>query len=211
MVDLTSTSLSLSPSLDANIAQEPLRDMAAKMSAASSSSVTLSTVTELGQINLRCDGSNGVLLQNIRKTLGIALPQKPNTSHTNRHLTTLWLGPDEWLILCPLRDVEQFVETLAKTCTNRHAAITDVSDNRTILALTGPQARQVLQKGCTLDLHPSKWQPEDCAQTLYMRSQIILQMRDDAPAFWLFVRPSFGAYLAQSLIEAMAQFSNEAG
>lgn len=199
-------SLSLSPSLDANIAQIQLRDMATQFSAASSASVTLTTISEIGQINLRCDADNGVLLENIRKAIGIALPQQPNSSHIHKSLTAIWLAPDEWLILCPLRDIDTILEALTRTCTNRHAAIVDVSDNRTILALSGPSAWQALQKGCTLDLHSTTWHPEDCAQTLYMRAQIILQMRDDAPTFWLFVRTSFSTYLAQSLIEAIAEF-----
>lgn len=208
MVSLTPSknpSLSLS-TLDANIARAPLHDMAGQMSVASSTDNNLTAITEIGQINLRVDGGNGVLLENIRKALGLPLPTQPNTSHTNRARTTIWLGPDEWLILCPLREVEATMELLREVCVNRHAAIVDVSDNRAILSLSGARVWKVLQKGCTLDLHPATWHPDMCAQTLFMRAQIILLMQNEAPTFWLMVRPSFATYLAQSLIEAMAEF-----
>ena len=102
--------------------------------------------------------------------------------------SVLWLGPSEWLIVDgdPL-DLPGGV---------------DVSANRTTLQLTGPHARDVLEKGCTLDLHPRAFAAGHCAQTTVARTQVILWQVTDEPGYHLLVRGSFAQYLADWLVDA---------
>jgi sarcosine oxidase subunit gamma len=87
-------------------------------------------------------------------------------------------------------------------------SVVDLSANRTAIELQGPAARDVLAKGCALDLHPSAFAPGRCAQTLLARAQVILEQLDAAPAYRLFVRGSFSDYLATWLLDAMAEFQD---
>jgi sarcosine oxidase subunit gamma len=75
-----------------------------------------------------------------------------------------------------------------------------------VLGLAGPAARDVLAKGCGLDLHPSAFAPGRCAQTLLAQAQIVLEQRSDEPEYHLFVRPSFARYLREWLRQAMHEF-----
>src|SRR6185312_4761521 len=88
-----------------------------------------------------------------------------------------------------------------------HYSITDVSASRVILEISGKNARTVLAKGCSLDLHAQSFTPLKCAQTLLAKAQIILQCMDDRPTFRLYVRNSFAHYVVEWLLDAAAEVS----
>jgi heterotetrameric sarcosine oxidase gamma subunit len=101
--------------------------------------------------------------------------------------TELWLGPDEWLVL-------------GATEADYDVAC-DVSANRVVLELSGPDARTALAAGTTIDLRTL--QPGRCAQTLLGHAQVILQCTA-TDTFRIFVRPSFAPYLRAWLEDACA-------
>ena len=72
--------------------------------------------------------------------------------------------------------------------------------------MTGPNARDVLAKGCPLDLHPSVFRPGDCAQTLLAKANVTLRCVDDAPSYELTVRRSFADYAAPWLQDAALEY-----
>jgi heterotetrameric sarcosine oxidase gamma subunit len=74
--------------------------------------------------------------------------------------------------------------------------VIDVSANRIVFELT--DSLELLASGCGLDLHPSRWRPGTCAQTLVGQAQVILHQRDER-ATRVFVRPSFARYLTRLL------------
>ncbi|SDG94110.1 2Fe-2S iron-sulfur cluster-binding protein [Nonomuraea jiangxiensis] len=77
----------------------------------------------------------------------------------------------------------------------------DVSDQRTILELSGPGAEDVLITGCPIDLHPDVFPGH--AQTLLAQTSVLLERR--APdTYRIYVRSSFTKYLAEWLIDALA-------
>src|SRR5690606_35640043 len=89
----------------------------------------------------------------------------------------------------------------------RHVLIADVSANRVTLELSGPKAREVIAKGCGLDLHSRAFRPGQCAQTVLARSQAVIWQIDEAPTYRLLVRPSFAGYVADFLIDAMREYT----
>ena len=116
-------------------------------------------------------------------------PLAPNTVEGD----SLWLGPDEWLVLGGRE--QDYADK---------PAVVDVSANRVCLELTGESAADVLARGCALDLHASVFPPGRCAQTLVARAQVILY-RTEEHAFRLLVRPSFADYLRAWLRDAGAR------
>ena len=81
----------------------------------------------------------------------------------------------------------------------------EVSASRAVIEIAGADARSVLAKGCTLDLHASAFRAPRCAQTLLARTQMLLQAVDDKPTFRIFVRSSFASYVAAWLLDAAAE------
>jgi sarcosine oxidase subunit gamma len=131
----------------------------------------------------------------------------PGTSARDGDRTTLWLGPDEWLVLGPDGTQEEIERDLraAIAADGGWGAVTDVSAQRTTLELDAPDARDVLAKGCSLDLHPRAFGPGRCAQTDVARANVILHQTGERPTYELLVAGSFAAYLATWLADAMDQ------
>jgi sarcosine oxidase subunit gamma len=84
------------------------------------------------------------------------------------------------------------------------ATAVDVSANRTTLVVRGSRARELLEFGCPIDLHPSVFGPGRCAQTLLARANVLIWFVSDEPEplYRLLVRPSFAAYVAAWLADA---------
>jgi sarcosine oxidase subunit gamma len=126
----------------------------------------------------------------VRGQLLAGFPSEPNTTASVGSHTVLWLGPDEWLVLGGRE--EDYAAA---------AAAVDVSANRVVLELAGPDAAHALSAGCALDLHPAAFPPGGCAQTLLARAQVIL-VRREVERWWILVRPSFAPYLRAWLRDA---------
>jgi sarcosine oxidase subunit gamma len=141
--------------------------------------------------------------------LRAALPGLPGPGRSARDgdRTTLWLGPDEWLVTGPpgaQADIEHDLRA-AIAAAGGWGAVTDVSAQRTTLELGAPGAREVLAKGCSLDLHPRSFGPGRCAGTDVARANVVLHQVDDRPTYELLVAGSLAAYLAAWLADAMEE------
>ena len=145
-------------------------------------------------------------LDGVRKPLGLSLPKTPNRTVSAKGLTALWLGPDEWLVIGPPGSEGGIAEGLRTSLKGQHAAITDVTEGRTVIGLAGRNARDVLMKGCPLDLHGRQFKPGDCAQSALAKTVIILHQTSDAPAYDIYVERSLADYLWSWLEDAAREY-----
>ena len=102
-----------------------------------------------------------------------------------------------------------FISKAFKTRASKYAdnaKVTLGSDARAVIALGGEAAREVLMKGCSLDLHPRVFGPGSCAQSTLALAQIILEQVEDGPDYRLYVGRSFAPYLWQWLCDAAGEF-----
>ncbi len=157
------------------------------------------------QVNLRGNAGDTGFLFEVGRVLKCELPRAANTWMGGESCTVLWLGPDEWLVVAPDGHAEKITSDLREALKSRHHSVTDLSANRTLIELTGSDARMVLAKGCPLDLHAGAFKPPQCAQSVLAKSQVILQCVEPEPVFRLFVRLSFAAYVAEWLLDAAAE------
>ena len=107
----------------------------------------------------------------------------------------LRLGPDEWLVLTAPAERAGRASSLQE-----FGAVTDVSAQRTTIALTGPRVRDLLARGCAIDLHESVAPVGTCVSTLLAQTGVIIVVETDA--ILLLVRSSFASYLARWLEDA---------
>jgi sarcosine oxidase subunit gamma len=121
-------------------------------------------------------------------------------------IEVLWLGPDEWLVLAPAGQEKALATSLREAIGGAVGAVTDVSAQRTALELTGPQVREVLARGCSIDLYPGVSPIGTCVQTLLAQTGAVIVVRDEtASDFLVLVRASFAQYLASWLVDACAE------
>ena len=137
----------------------------------------------------------------VAEVIGGPLPSEPNTTRRYGGLDVMWLGPDEWLLVTTDGSDSDLETALRARFDGQHASVTDVSAQRTIIEIAGRSARAVLAHGCALDLHPSRFGPGRCAQTLIARAHAILVGRGE-DSIWLVVQVSFAEYLADWLLDA---------
>jgi sarcosine oxidase subunit gamma len=144
----------------------------------------------LTQIDVRCGEADAARL---------GFPLQPNTGTGDMTRGTLWLGPDEWLVVAAPGDPGVVVDGLEALLMDAHHAVVDVSANRAVIELHGPNRLALLASACALDLDPAAgWFPGVCAQTLFARAQVIIQELPDATR--VFVRPSFADYVVDRLL-----------
>jgi sarcosine oxidase subunit gamma len=185
--------------------RSPLAHLHDTFAAAGGEAVAIAEQPFLAQVGVRLHPGDGAPSA-VEAALGFALPTVANTTAAANGRTVLWLGPDEWLVVAAPGTEAALELELREALDDALGSVVDLSANRTAIELRGPAARDVLAKGCALDLHPSAFGPGQCAQTLIARAQVILEQLDDAPAYRLLVRGSFSDYLATWLLDAMAEF-----
>ena len=150
----------------------------------------------LSMFNLRGEASKAPFQAAVKKAVGIALPTTANTAEGDPDGTRLlWLGPDEWLLASVATNAD-IPSTLQKAA----SAMTEVGEARTVIRIGGVNAREVLAKGCSLDLHPRAFAPGQCAQTQLARAAVIidhtqLDETTGSAEFDLYVLRSFAEYL----------------
>jgi sarcosine oxidase, subunit gamma len=143
-----------------------------------------------------------------RTRLGVDLPTAPNTWEPADTGRAVWLGPDEWL-LSSAREAPEDLETRVRAAVlPLGGSATDVSAQRIGLRLTGARVRDVLAKGCSIDLHPRVFGRGSSAQTTLGRAGIVLLALSDAgDDYAVLVRSSFAGYLADWLLDAALEFT----
>ncbi|MGF0173829.1 sarcosine oxidase subunit gamma [Streptomyces sp. Marseille-Q5077] len=183
----------------------PLAHLEERMRAATvtgARGVALAERPFLTMVNLRVAPASEAA-DRMAKTLGTPLPQQcGHTAASDAH-TIVWLGPDEWLVISEGAYVSA---DLKEALGADPGSVVDVSANRTTLELGGPTARQVLEKGCALDLHPRAFGPGRALSTTVGPVAVLLWQVDDEPTYRLLPRSSFADYLARWLIDAMSEY-----
>ena len=108
---------------------------------------------------------------------------------------TLWLGPDEWLLL---GEVATKTPDAARPVP-MHSWV-DVSDRQVALEIAGDKATDLLASGCPRDLALEAFAVGDCTRTVFGRSEIVL-WRTAEQSFRLECWRSFLPYV-QSFLSA---------
>ena len=97
-------------------------------------------------------------------------------------------------------------ERLAAALAGQHVQLLDVSDSRAVIGLRGLRARNVLLKGCPLDLHPRVFRARFSTRTVVSRVQIILHQIKETPEYEIYVHRSFAEYLWAWLEDAGLEY-----
>jgi sarcosine oxidase, subunit gamma len=177
------------------------KDRFAALAVASGGELSIREVPFLSQVNLRADPNDADLMQRLAAALGFPLPVAPNTVTSRDDRRTIWLGPDEWLVVGPDGQQEALEQALRNGLNGAFGSIVDVSANRTQLEIRGPRAGELLARSIAIDLDARSFGPGRCAQTLLAKAQVILERRDES-AFLVYPRTSFASYVADWLLDS---------
>lgn len=119
------------------------------------------------RISLRAPAASAEALSGV---LGVALPQRPNSSAAAGSRTALRLGPDEWLI------IDEAGVDLLGACAQAgalHSAV-GISHRNVAISVTGPGAEATLSAGCPRDLSLAVFPVGACARTILGKVEVVL-------------------------------------
>lgn len=187
----------------AALRRAPLQELAGELRAASGDEMCIEPLGFRSLVNLRGQAADADFTAAVGKALGIELPLDANRWIGDEHRAAIWLGPDEWLIVAPDGEAGSLEDAIR---TSRDSdpwlSVVDVSHNYTSLMLSGPGVRELLAKGCSLDLHPRAIGHGDCVQTVLAKARVLLRIVENG-SIELTVRNSFAPYTARWLIDAL--------
>ena len=132
-------------------------------------------LSNIYKINLRGKSNDKDFLTIIGKILDIVLPTEPNTSINNDKLKTIWLSPNEWLIeIYEANNFEKIISDLKDSLNSNNTAVTDVSENRTVLKLSGLHLYKLLSKFMIIDLDKALNKDASVAQTIFIKVPVLI-------------------------------------
>ena len=140
----------------------------------------------------------------VRKVTGLELPRGPKRV-VAKGLALIGTAPGQWLAVAEDESSRQMLEALAKQLVG-HAAITEQSDSKAVIRISGARARDVMAKGCSLDLHSRVFKSGDAATTAVALIDCQLWQIDDAPSYDLAVPSSFAESFWSWVAASAAEF-----
>ncbi len=134
---------------------------------------------------------------------GVEFSEEACRAHTHGERATLWLGPDEYLLID--RSATTGAAALENALTHLPHALVDISHRQFALQVSGPQATTILSGACPLDLHAEQFPVDMCTRTVFAKAVIVL-WRTDIDVFHLEVGRSFAGYVTGLLQEIAREF-----
>ena len=164
--------------------------------------LVFSEMVHLGKLNLRASKSAST---QVKSVIGCAFPTAANrfSSAGERHV--VWLGPDEFLIICEADKDAELTSTLESALKTQHCAVTNITDALAAFHIKGTAVRQVLAKGCAIDLHPGSFTSGDAAQTLLSHAAVTMLAVAENELI-VICRTSFAPYLHGWLLGAAVEY-----
>ena len=156
--------------------------------------------TPISKINLRGNLENKEFSNKIEKILGMILPKEDCGTSSKEKITSLWLGPNEWLLVSNdeipketnAYELEQALfDNISKA---NLGAITNVTDHFTIFKLSGSNIFEVLSKGCPFDFSSENFGDNKVVQTILNHVDVTIHRKSENDVD-LYVRRSFAGYL----------------
>lgn len=156
-------------------------------------------------VNVRGDTRDAAFMSAVQSVIGCRPPEQANTVARGNGYDMMWLGPDEWLVCsATAHDAACTAPLQAKlgaALNGVFASAVDVGSGYTVLEISGTRTRDVLARGCPLDLHPKLFREGQCAQSHYFKASMTL-LPTGADSFDIVVRRSFADYFVKIMLDA---------
>ena len=165
--------------------------------------IKIQEICFINKINLRINPKNLEYKKACSKILNTILPTKPNTFVKNGNLKIIWLSPDEWLITNDI-DNDNLFAKLRNEVGDIEGSVTDISENRTIVRVSGEKIYTLLSKFLVIDLEKNLPSESTCAQTLFVKVPVLLlrnHRNDQVPKIDIFVNKSHANYTYKLIID----------
>jgi sarcosine oxidase subunit gamma len=159
----------------------------------------------MAQINGAVDGAE---LQQRLSAFALARAPAPLECALGPHARLLWNGPNRYLCIAESHAPAALVSMLREALRDLDCQCVDLSHASCVLRVHGPCARDVIAKGCSLDLE--LMHPHSCAPTAIGRFDVLVHCVGD-DIFEIYVARSLAESFAHWLLRAGAEFGVKVG
>ena len=162
---------------------------------------------ELLQVMAR-RGQWGAVAQACTEAYGKAAPAKPQAVETEGALL-VWSGPDQFFILSARTAGGNSAMGTARSAFAGTASLSEQSDGRSLVRISGSRARDMLAKVCSLDLHPAVFPVGTAAASSIDHTSVNLWRGKDVggeATFYLLVFATFAESLWHTLLDSGAEY-----
>ena len=162
------------------------------------SDISVKEVSPIMKLNLR--GKKREFFTTVGKHLDMILPTEANTSSSSSKLTSIWLSPDEWMVISnetTKKDSNNYdlEESLYNSISKTNlGAVVDVTDQFTMLELEGSKIYELFSSGSPFNFNEFKEKKGSTTQTLLNNIDVIIHNKGENLVN-LFVRRSFSEHL----------------
>jgi heterotetrameric sarcosine oxidase gamma subunit len=170
------------------------------------------TMVELGDFELvqvmARRGQWGAVAQACADGYGKPAPARPQAIETGGALL-IWSGPDQFLVLSARISGGNSAMDTARSAFAGMASLSEQSDGRSLIRISGARSRDMLAKVCSLDLHPAVFPVGTAAATSIDHTSVNLWRGNDAggeATFHLLVFASFAESLWHTLLDSGAEY-----
>ncbi len=167
----------------------------------SGAGVTISIRNNLAIVQLFAKSGSSTKIENLLKIKNV-----PGVASKTKTFSALPLAPNQWMMISNKGSDGTFGRSIAKRI-RIFGHVSEQSDGRICIRISGPKARELMSRGCRLDLHPSVAKTGFCAQTTMAQVGVLLHQISDEPAYDLYVFPGFAHSFWQWLEHTAKQFN----
>jgi len=134
----------------------------------------------------------------------LKIKETPGKATVTKDYTAIPLSPSQWMVVSAKANPKAFADGL-RSKLKKNGYVSEQSDARVIFSLSGSRAREMMQKGCRLDLHPSVAKAGWCAQTQMAQAGVMIHQSDNKPTYDILVYSGFAQHFAEWLLHTGAQ------
>ena len=173
--------------------------------------INFEELSNIPKINLRGKSNDTEFMKDVGEILNTFLPIEANTNNANNDLKIIWLSPNEWLI--QINNENKFQDIFSKLQSKlnpQNTAITDVTENRTIIKVKGENLYKLLAKFMVINLDKVLKKESSVAQTIFIKIPILIVRNHkdkEEPSIDIHANRSHTSYLYNLLVDGTQNFN----
>lgn len=131
----------------------------------------------------------------------------PGWASDTAQFTALPIAPNQWILVSNKVMGPAFADEISSKIGSL-GYVSEQSESRARIRISGCKARELMSRGCRLDLHSSVVSKGFCAQTVMAQIGVLLHIVEDEPVYELYVYSGFARSFWHWLTETAQQFDH---
>jgi methylglutamate dehydrogenase subunit D len=184
------------------------KTIAASASIAANTGIHLTEVRDFAAVQVMARRGKWTDTAKVAKLAFGVAPANELKKLNGKNCTLIWSGPDQFLVMSAMRDRQPFADLGRKF--SGCASLSEQTDGRALVSVTGPKVRDMLAKVCSLDLHPDVFPVGTAAVTAIDHLSTNIWRDEDSAdghaTFYVLMLSTFAVSLWGLLVDSSAEY-----